>query len=149
MATEDAIRGYIVTLRKLRDVKQADLAAAVGLQRRAYIDYEMGRTPDLWAAGLLSALRYLGGSFDHLRDLARPSATFTDGREMAEMRLREEAGNELAALSATIGPDEYEAFLEQAQQAAINQSQVFGQVLAMIRGVVRPDDTPPRPHEEP
>jgi transcriptional regulator with XRE-family HTH domain len=132
-----AIRGYIVRLREARGVTQEELAGVVDLKRRAYIDWETGRTGDLKAAGMCAAFRYLGGSFEHLRDMARPSATRADGVELAEMRLREEVTNELVALQDTMSSSEYDDYLIDIEREALNQSQVVGLLRARLRRYAR------------
>ena len=128
-----AIRGYIIRLREARSVTQAELAEVVGLKRRAYIDWETGATPDIKAAGMCAAFRYLNGSFEHLRDLARLTATREDGEYMAQVRLREEATNELAALADVMPESEMTDYLAELEAEATNAAQVVGQLRAMLR----------------
>lgn len=128
-----AIRGYILRLRGARDVTHEELAEAIGLSRRAYFDWANGTTPDLKASSMCAAFRYLGGSFDHLRDLARPTATHADGAEMAELRLREEAADRLNGLMQTFTPEEYAEYMQALEEEAISQAQVYGRVRAILR----------------
>lgn len=82
MATADAIRGYVITLRNRQDITQSAVAAASGLQRRAYILWETGESEDIKAPVLLNVLEAVGGWVPHLDQLA--GRTIEDGVMLAE-----------------------------------------------------------------
>jgi len=68
MSGAEAIRAYIVTLRKGRGVTLDAMADAIKMPRRTYIEWEQGRTRDIKTPFAVRAVQYLHGS---LSDLAR------------------------------------------------------------------------------
>lgn len=81
----DAIRAYISTLRAGRSLSQDDVAAAMGLARRTYIEWETGGTSDLKAPPLVRAIQFLQGRFEHLGMLI--GGTEADGERLAQVQL--------------------------------------------------------------
>jgi transcriptional regulator with XRE-family HTH domain len=83
----EAVRGYLKELRLGRHVSQDELADAMGLSRRALIDWETGKTEDLKGGPLLRAIEYLRGEITDLKILAEES--FEKGVALARERLTE------------------------------------------------------------
>lgn len=83
MATADAIRGYIVTLRRNQDIKVNEAVTASGLQKRGYLLWEKGTTEDIKAPNLLNLLSLVGGWAGHLPELV-------DADEATGIRLAEQ-----------------------------------------------------------
>lgn len=82
MATADAIRGYVVTLRRGQKISQDTVAERSGLKRRAYILWETGISTDIKVPVLLNALEAVGGWAPHLYQLI--DCTEEQGVELAE-----------------------------------------------------------------
>lgn len=121
----DAIRAYLVELRKRRadrvrkQYSQEAVGTVAGMSKRSWGDYELGKTEGLRDSALLTVLRYLGGSFEHLRELSGPSATEAQGRALAELRAAQlEADAAEDALRATLTTDEWNAYVEELEQRA-------------------------------
>lgn len=88
MNAADAVRGYLVTLRRRQGISQSKLARAMGLGRRTLIDYETGESADVKTDPLLRAIAFLHGSFGHLAALAKKT-TAAEGEAIAEDWLRQ------------------------------------------------------------
>lgn len=72
--TAEAIRAYIVELRRERHVTIDALADAIDMPRRTYIEWEQGRTKDIKAPFVIRAIRFLHGSIAHLEQLDKLTA---------------------------------------------------------------------------
>lgn len=68
-ATAEALRAYIVGLRKHRGVTIDALAEAIRMPRRTYIAWEQRETKDIKTPFALRAVRFLGGSVRVLETL--------------------------------------------------------------------------------
>lgn len=79
----DALRAYLRTLRDGRDLTQEQVAQAIGLAYRSYVDWELGTTKELKGTFLIRIVQLLRGSWDHAQRLAKPSATIEQARDMA------------------------------------------------------------------
>jgi transcriptional regulator with XRE-family HTH domain len=85
----EAVRAYLRELRVGRQVSQDELADAIGLSRRALIEWEMGRTEDIKTGIVLRAIQHLSGVAGDLMELL--DATVDRGVELARQRLAEPA----------------------------------------------------------
>lgn len=83
----EAVRGYLRELRLGRAVSQDQLADAIGLSRKALIDWEMGRTEDIKTGVMLRAIRYLRGAVEDLGNLI--DASIDEGIALAQRRLKQ------------------------------------------------------------
>lgn len=81
MASADAIRSYIITLRTRQDISQEDVADAIGLTRRAYIYWEKKTTRDIKLPIVVKALEAVNGWVGHLGQLA--TASENEARDLA------------------------------------------------------------------
>ncbi len=118
MAT-DAIRAYLTTLREVRRISQQRVADEIGVTRVSWQKYENGTTRDPQSSFLLGALRFLGGSFDDLRELSGAAATEEQGKAMAALRAaRLEAAAAEEALRETLSAAEWDAYVAELEQRA-------------------------------
>ncbi len=113
----DAVRGYLRELRVGRQISQDELADAMGLSRKALIDWEMGRTGDIKSTPLFKAIEYLRGAFTDIAQLANESVE--RGIEIARQRLEaepsyftEEQQAQIQAIASTIPEDRLEEVLQ-------------------------------------
>lgn len=138
----DAVRAYLTTLRTEQGYTQEAVAEAAGLTRLSWVSYETGATKDIRAGTMLTVLRLLRGSFDHLRELAREDATPEDGAALARLRLEEERSGQLQALLSTLSHAELEVILRRLDQDA----EELARSLPSLRSLLRPrrsdEDTP-------
>ena len=81
---------YITTLRQAQNINQDRLAEAMGIARRTYLAWESGETKDIKTPLLIRALRFLGGSFNHLALL--DGASEDAARTLAEDWLMRRSG---------------------------------------------------------
>lgn len=81
VSSAEAIRAYIVTLRKERGRTIDDVADAIKMPRRTYIEWEQGRTKDIKTPFAMRAVRFLMGSIEHLEEL--DEMTQEQARELA------------------------------------------------------------------
>lgn len=68
-ATAEALRAYIVGLRKSRGVTIDAVVEAIRMPRRTYIAWEQGETRDIKTPFALRAVRFLQGSIKVLEQL--------------------------------------------------------------------------------
>lgn len=67
--TAEALRAYIVGLRKRQGITIDAIVEAIRMPRRTYIAWEQGETKDIKTPFALRAVRFLGGSVKVLEDL--------------------------------------------------------------------------------
>jgi transcriptional regulator with XRE-family HTH domain len=140
----DAIRGYFIGLRRGRYSQQV-VADAVGLSRRAWIDYETGKTKEIGSTVMLAALRFLQGSFDHLRELADDKASEKYGLTLAQRRLEEIAAGEVAALRDTVSEEEFSQFLREIDALVEESSRSLPRLRDLLQRARRKGDDQPPP----
>lgn len=99
--SQDGLRAYLRALRMGRKETQAGLADAIGLSRRAYIDWETGETHELKTGPLIRAIIHLRASLRHVEHLVGSSATAKEGAALAEEWLGASAERRLQELSET------------------------------------------------
>lgn len=83
MGATEGLRGYIKTLRDLRDKTQEETADLVGISRRTYQDWERGVIDTIKGSVLLRIIKALDGSFAALEHLVDDDTTFEDGKDIA------------------------------------------------------------------
>lgn len=83
----DAVRGYILELRKGRGVTQDELAEVIGMTKQALLEWEKGRTQELKGTPMLKAVEHLKGAAEDLMRLV--DASFEQGMALARQRLKE------------------------------------------------------------
>lgn len=108
----EALRAYLTTLRKGRGVSQDNLASAIGLSRRAVLNWEKGETQTMKMAVALDAIRFLQGAVGDIFELL--DGEVDRGVELARQRLSEPAVNfteeqqsQLEALARSMDDDEF------------------------------------------
>lgn len=79
----DALRAYLRALRDGRDMTQEQVAQAIGMVYRSYVDWELGTTKELKATFLIRIIQLLHGSWEHAQKLAKPNATVEQARDLA------------------------------------------------------------------
>lgn len=121
----DAIRGYFIGLRQSRRITQEQVAAAAGMTRRAWIDYEKKRTQEISGTTMLAVLRFLDGSFAHLKELASDEADEAMGLALAAQRAEEIASGEVAALRETLSEEEFNQFLAEIDQMLASSGRIL------------------------
>jgi transcriptional regulator with XRE-family HTH domain len=82
--TTDGLRAYLRALRQARKISLPTLADAIGLSRRALIDWEMGKTEELKSGPLLRAISFLDASLEHVRYLVTSEAGVAEGKALAK-----------------------------------------------------------------
>lgn len=80
----EAVRTYLREIRIRRGLGLEEFAAAIGLSRRALIEWESGRTEELKTTPLIKAVRCLNASLDDICYLVSSEATAEDGRNRAD-----------------------------------------------------------------
>lgn len=83
--TMEAVREYLKALRMGRGISQDALADAVGLSRRAWINWENGETEDIKTGVMLKAIRAVQGAITDVEALA--DASIDEGIKLARTRL--------------------------------------------------------------
>lgn len=83
--TMEAVREYLKALRMGRGMSQDALADAVGLSRRAWIDWESGKTEDIKTGVMVKAIRAVQGAIADVEALA--DASIDEGIRLAKARL--------------------------------------------------------------
>lgn len=86
VGTIEALRGYLVSLRRARGLSQEELGVQMGLSRSAVIEWETARTKTPFAEPILLAIQQLG-TFDDLQRLVGADATAARGQEVALQRI--------------------------------------------------------------
>ena len=79
-----AVRGYLRTLRDLEGMSQDSFGDAIGLSRRAVINWETGKTQTIKMHVLIRAIRAVHGAIDDIERLLRDDTlTEADGERLA------------------------------------------------------------------
>jgi|SRR5688572_5351769 len=86
--SSDAMRAYVVTLRKGRGVSQDDLARKIGMAPRTYLAWETGEIKDIKAPFLMRAISTLRGIPAHLMRLSEEDQDVEHGEALAQAVLR-------------------------------------------------------------
>jgi transcriptional regulator with XRE-family HTH domain len=87
--TGDAIRGFVVALRKHSGLSQDKLAERIGMPSRTYLAWETGETKDIKVPYLLKALQVLEAPFAYLEHLI--DKRYEDGARLADRWISREA----------------------------------------------------------
>lgn len=124
----DAVRAYLREMRIGRRISQDELADAIGLSRRALIDWEMGRTEDIKSGAMIKAIAYLRGAVFDIATLV--DASLDRGIELAKERL---------AIPTVQLSEEHQQQLQSLAQS-IPEERV-GEVLALLEELQRKDKT--------
>lgn len=124
----DAVRAYLREMRIGRRISQDELADAIGLSRRALIDWEMGRTEDIKSGAMIKAIAYLRGAVSDIATLV--DASLDRGIELAKERL---------AIPTVQLSEEHQQQLQSLAQS-IPEERV-GEVLALLEELQRKDKT--------
>jgi transcriptional regulator with XRE-family HTH domain len=111
-----ALRAYIRTLRDLRGITQKQVAQAIGLPYRTYVDWEGGSTAELRGSPLVRAIDFLKGSWDDVRQLVREDVTEAQGRQLATDVLTQEEREGLKQLASSIPDDQVAEVLDRIKQ---------------------------------
>lgn len=102
----DAVRVYIRVMREGRGLTQEDLGDAIGLSRRAIVEFESGRTDEMKTGPLFRALRVLGASTQHIaRLIFEPDLSEEDARHFAQQALGHETVDEIESIAYSIPDD--------------------------------------------
>lgn len=84
MTSGSGLRAYLRRLRTGLGVTQEELSEAMGMSRRAVIDWEAGETKSLKNGPLIRAVRFLGASLADIEDLIEREASDEEGRIRAD-----------------------------------------------------------------
>lgn len=109
-STAEAVRAYIVGLRKHQGITIDEVVEAIRMPRRTYISWEQGHTKDIKTPFALRAVRFLRGSakvlenLDQLTpeqaaELAKKTANMTDDELEKTVKLFESLQDDPAALA--------------------------------------------------
>jgi DNA-binding XRE family transcriptional regulator len=82
-AQMDGVRAYLRLMRQGRGVSQQKLANAIGLSRRALIDWEVGRSDEIKTGPLMRAVDFLGASLNDIQEMVSERADTEEGRRRA------------------------------------------------------------------
>jgi transcriptional regulator with XRE-family HTH domain len=69
VSDSDVIRAYIVALRTEQRISQESVANAIGMAKRTYQAWENRQTKDIKIPLAIRAVRFLGGSLEHLEEI--------------------------------------------------------------------------------
>ncbi|KAB8140739.1 helix-turn-helix transcriptional regulator [Chloroflexia bacterium SDU3-3] len=115
MAESDALRLYLITLRSRQNISQDKVADTIGMARRTYKAWELGETKDIKVPWAVRAIKFLGGSLEHLGILDTVS---------------EEEGEKLALDWLALPPDQRNPLPEQNHHDSVKLTHVIERLRA-------------------
>jgi transcriptional regulator with XRE-family HTH domain len=143
-AANDPLRAYVVALREGRNFTQNAVADGTDVKRRTYIAWENGETKKLDLDVARDVVAFLGGAWEHLKDIhlktaeeARAMAEHWLGLSDEERELATSAAQKLHRLVALADDDpaQLESLLRDIRDRARNDPQLMDLLSGFLAGV--------------
>jgi transcriptional regulator with XRE-family HTH domain len=100
VSDSDVIRAYIVALRTEQRVSQESVANAIGMAKRTYQAWENRQTKDIKIPLAIRAVRFLGGSLEHLEEIDQATEAEAERTARDWLKLTPEQKNQASRIQA-------------------------------------------------
>lgn len=131
---------YLKRLRRSRRISQQAMADALGITRLAWGQIERGETERPGADLFFAGMKFLRGSWDHIRELADDHATIEDAVRLAAHRVSEEHTHGLIALGQSVSQREMLAAVEELERELVHSTLAFPRLALLLRRYLPPPD---------